>query len=211
MLITIGSRTKGFMKTLDIENYPFTESALKSAFRAKIKIHHEDKSDDSNAKAKSQKIIKAYNELKNIALSDDKKFDGSKRNIERKEDLFDLTEECYSCNGTGQKTNVQFRNCTHCDQKNSYITLFIFVKVGTGIKTVKCRACRGTGRFTLRSGREVECKNCSGTGKYKFTCKYCNGVGQIKTVTKTECRDCEGTGRKELKLYNPVIPKGAVL
>ena len=77
---------------------------------------------------------------------------------------------------------------------------------------VICNQCLN-GVFTLRNGRKVTCRKCKGTGIYKFKCRACNGTGYVGNV-KTEfinCGKCSGTGKIKLDLFNPVIPKGAVL
>jgi DnaJ-class molecular chaperone len=229
MLITIGPKTREHMDTLNIKNYPFTESELKANFRQLIKTYHEDVSTNKNAKSKSQWCINAYNELKNIAISDDEQINknnplaNSDNGLER--DLFDFSEPCVECNGQGSVKTTTMIPCGRCDLKNLYYdydyswTNSFFGqrrynnnrKTYSGYKTLPCYACKTTGKFILKSGREVECDRCHGTGKFKVKCKFCNGTGYRKKTVNIKCRTCNGIGRTELNVYNPVIPKGAIL
>ena len=100
---------------------------------------------------------------------------------------------------------------------------------GTGQKSSPCRACKGTGKFKLRNGREVECRDCKGSrrftqkprvnrlfnpfGFYSDYCSQCRGNGRVIVDNKfkphySRCCRCEGAG--EIPIYNPVIPKGSL-
>lgn len=211
MLITIGEKTRENMNVLGIKDYPFTETELKSCFRALIKEEHSDISSDKNSKEKSQKIISAYNELKNLATIE-KKINGDHVVVKRDvEDLFDFSQPCSSCQGMGYHIQHQHKHCS-CDISRSWSPYSFMVSTHrTGYKTLKCFPCNGTGKFKLKSGREVECLKCKGEGKFRVKCKFCKGMGYLLEEIKVECGTCEGTGRVELKVYNPVIPKGAIL
>jgi len=205
MLINIGGRTQKFMDILSIKGYPFTETELKTAYRNAIKKAHPDK---QGSEEKAKVINGAYSELKNIALSDQKERKGSVVDIEREHDIFDLSEPCSSCNGTGEKEFISQRECNRCDKVRSF---FSFFSEASGYKKLKCYPCKGSGVFKLRNGREVECRKCHGEGYFTVKCKYCNGTGSINVKKKVDCGECEGKGRIEVKPLNPVIPKGAVL
>lgn len=78
--------------------------------------------------------------------------------------------ECSHCDGTGQE------DCDDCD--------------GDGWVWVDCRACNGTGRYTLRNGYDVECRVCHGSGHHhKEDCWNCDGTGLV------DCHVCDGSGR----------------
>lgn len=58
-----------------------------------------------------------------------------------------------------------------------------------------------------------KCDLCNGTGIINF-CPYCNNTGIIEVEIKYEkeiCTKCKGTGKIEIKPFNPVIRKGAVM
>jgi DnaJ-class molecular chaperone len=45
-------------------------------------------------------------------------------------------------------------------------------------------------------------------------CPVCKGKRFVEipiTVEKRECGNCKGTGRIKMEVFNPVIPKGAIL
>lgn len=78
--------------------------------------------------------------------------------------------ECQHCDGTGEE------DCDDCD--------------GDGWVWDDCRACNGTGRYTLRNGYDVDCRVCHGTGHHhKEDCWTCNGTGSVN------CHVCDGSGR----------------
>jgi len=207
LLISIGGRTQKFMDVLGIKDYPFTESELKTAYRTAIKKAHPDK---QGSEEMAKVINGAYSELKNIALSDQKeRKEGSVVDIEKEHDIFDLSEPCESCNGTGVDSYVQSVECNRCDK--AIMSFFSRYREASGYKKLKCYPCKGTGVFKLRNGKEVECRKCHGEGTFIVKCKFCNGTGVIKRKVKVNCGQCNGTGRIEVKPMNPVIPKGAVL
>jgi len=99
-----------------------------------------------------------------------------------------------------------------------------------------CLECRGTGKFKLRSGRLVECRRCKGSmyeatpftqhrtrfssifgyarsifDRTRRTCRFCKGskrqvIGDKSRPVYYRCGDCSGSG--EVRIWNPVIPKG---
>lgn len=84
----------------------------------------------------------------------------------------------------------------------------------TYYRTVLCRDCRGTGKFKQRKGRIVTCRNCQGRGVVRIKgCPECRGTGQRSSYKDVivDCPKCGGLGEYELDLWNPVIPKGAIL
>lgn len=78
--------------------------------------------------------------------------------------------ECRHCYGSGEE------DCDDCD--------------GNGWVWDDCRACNGTGRYTLRNGYDVECRVCHGYGHHhKESCRTCYGTGSV------ECHVCDGSGK----------------
>ena len=105
---------------------------------------------------------------------------------------------CGGCRGTGKNTNPQ-----------------------TGLPVADCIACGGVGRYyppskdnsrhggftvkhiTLPDGTPVranKCNTCRGSG----TVSYLADLDEVSCYTR--CRKCEGRG--EVKIYNPVLPRG---
>lgn len=88
---------------------------------------------------------------------------------------------CYSCNQTGECSycgGSGEEDCDDCD--------------GDGYIEIDCRACNGTGRYTLRNGDEVDCRVCDGSGiHHTEDCNNCDGTGSV------DCHVCDGSGRCE--------------
>src|SRR5262249_48821004 len=88
--------------------------------------------------------------------------------------------------------------------------------IGHGwVSFTKCRRCSGTGKYTNKKGDATfDCYTCKGMGTVPsiriVKCWECNGFGSKYMSTKSMiyrlCYTCSGTG--EIKIYNPVIPKG---
>ena len=95
MRITIGQNTEKNMRILRIENYPFDSATLKKNYRDLLLINHPDKSNGDRDKANeiTIKIIKAYKELKYLAVDIDQK----DLETEPDEDMFSLIETCKNC------------------------------------------------------------------------------------------------------------------
>lgn len=105
---------------------------------------------------------------------------------------------CYSCNQSGECRHCYGTGEEDCDDCD-----------GDGWVWDDCRACNGTGRYTLRNGYDVECRVCHGSGHHhKEDCWTCNGTGSVDCHVcdgsgqcqkcggegTVECRDCHGTG-----------------
>lgn len=214
--ITIGNRTEKFMRLLGIESFPFTESEVKSKFRKKIKECHSDKTkgDDSLTK----KLIEAYSHIKHLAIND-KRFAERGAKIlkaEREnEDIFELFDICKRCNGTGEITRyykAYDEQCDRCMERRP--SFFSFGAFPTGKIRIRCKDCRGTRKFKQRNGRIVACRRCKGQGWLYITCPKCKGRRIITVKARTikgGCYICGATGRVKINLFNPVIPKGAIL
>jgi DnaJ-class molecular chaperone len=197
----------------------YTRIELKKAYRKKAMENHPDLQN-----GKSEERMKSVNEandlLEPFAL-EDKVLEGdcfildSYVDLERKiaSDIYSNKEICKKCSGKGYWVdNVpEYAQCSHCDLSFS---LFNGIH-SSGYLNRPCRDCRATGQFTLRTGKKVTCRKCKGTGRYKLLCRECNGTGRIKVARagtfRYQCSECSGTGIIEIKMFNPVIRKGAVL
>lgn len=215
MLISIGDKTGNAMKVLGIAEYPFTVNELSTKFRNLVKENHPDVNNSTEAKGKTQKIISSYSLLKNLAISGVSNNEQIKaqKDFDEDTDIFNLYETCSRCDGKG-KTR-QWYPSVHCPACNfSYSSWFLdsITTKGKGYKTVKCNQCE-KGIFTLINGRKVTCRRCKGKVFYKVKCRRCNGTGFLgeQTFKWSNCTECKGTGKVKLDLWNPVIPKGAVL
>jgi hypothetical protein len=214
MLITIGEKTKKNMKVLGINSYPFSSKQLKQAFRNLINISHPDRENGNEEKAK--KIIAAYNEIKNLALNDITENDKFKEQIKikkKEEDIFTLFENCKECDSIGKITSVRYKEeiCKYCDIHKENWSIFGIYQLRK--KYSLCKDCKGTGEFTQKRGKTVDCYKCQGTGLFGY-CKHCKNTGFIsrkKEFVENICLNCKGTGKIELKPFNPVIKKGAIL
>jgi len=210
MIITIGDETKANMKILEIEEYPFTSTTIKSHYRLLLLKYHPDH--NKNGEEKTKQIIEAYKSICHLAIDiDDKTKKEAELKIEKEsEDMFNFYEPCKWCSGIGYNLVSRMRTIGNCPKCNSY-RFSSFNYFDSFFTIGRCRSCKGTGKFRQsRSKHIVQCRDCKGTG----TCFSCNGSGYIaseKQSTKVNCYHCEGTGKIKLDLFNPVIPKGAVL
>ena len=204
MRITIGQNTEKNMQVLGIDQYPFDSMTLKKNYRDLLLINHPDKSNGNKDKAKEVtiKILKAYKELKNLAIDVEQK----DLDIEVDEDMFSLKETCKDCKGQGKIFHTERKMPCPCSFTSR--NFFLFLKTGSD---TTCKDCHGTGKFKqARSKRVVTCRRCKGKGR--IVCPLCHGIGyKSKPMGHITCSRCEGTGKIELKPFNPVIPKGGVL
>lgn len=205
--ISISSGTQKHMSMLGIEQFPFTESVLKSAYRQKALQYHPDTNNGDEKMAKMFCMVnEAYEVLQNLAASDVTEAQTKltrAENIKVKKDIFAVFKPCTACSGRGTRPVrdlVKYSPCPKCGER-------------------KCPKCTD-GKFTLRSGRVVECLECKGTGVIKpyyhrrHYCPVCGfGGGLVFTYETREvpCSTCNGAGEVEFVPFNPVIPKGAVL
>jgi hypothetical protein len=193
MIFNPSVNTYKHMKTLGLKKFPFSTDDLTSAFRNMVKKHHPDT--DNGNKEMTRKVIEAKKALENLVVEN---VDTVKTEGEAPEGL---TETCNKCHGTCVEKSIGAlveEECTSCTN---------------GKVKIKCRFC-SNGRFKLKSGRKVACKICAGTGTWRIVnCKECKGRG-TKTVVKDRvsmCRKCKGHGKVKKKVFNPVIPEGAIL
>lgn len=200
-------KTKEYMKLIGLVAYPFTKNELKRAYREAAKANHSDKGGDEE---RMKKVNEANEQLANLALSDvsehDKNAEHTLQRIEMEEDMFKVYGRCSICNGSGITVSIYHRRM-HCENCSGN---------GFNTKDIPCNRCKGTGKFTLKSGRVVSCLTCKGTGIFKTvqrTCSVCEGFGSVFEPYKSEmhCSLCKGTGKVEVRVYNPVIRKGSIL
>ena len=213
MLISIGDRTGNAMKILGIDKYPFTVKELSTKFRILVKENHPDINNSKESKGKTQKIISSYSLLKNLAVSavSNNEQIKAQKDFDEDEDIFNLYEVCPACDGKG-RTRYWSYPPVHCPECCRFsLALFNSVQ-NKGYRTVKCNQCE-KGIFTLINGRKVTCRRCKGKVFYKIKCRRCNGTGFLgeQTYKWNTCSGCKGTSKVKLDLWNPVIPKGAVL
>lgn len=224
MRISIGGQTQDAMKILGIEVYPFSPEELSTRFRHLIKVHHPDKNkDDCTAKETAQKLIRAYQHLKNLAITtliDQEQEQEARKIFDEDEDLFTIWDTCPECKGSGKVKNRwgvgNTELCPDCDpMEQSFFSMLFRHSIGrsSGVKTLRCKYCKD-GKFTQRNGRIVDCRVCKGTGIWKkVRCRTCNGFGIVnkKLERFVACSKCEGLGKVKLNPFNPVIRKGSIL
>ena len=204
MIIKTSNKTRECMDILGIEEFPFSEKELKTKYRLLLKRNHPDAS-GAGETDKTIQIIAAYKHLKNL-VAENIETEGEKP--EEPDDIFNLTEKCPICNGKGvvARREWAWEGCEKCG--------------GTGKVNIKCKYCND-GKFTTRSGKIVDCRVCKGTGIWRTktcTCArrhvifsmYDDLFGHYEEKI-VNCSRCGGSGKIELDLFNPVIPKGAVL
>lgn len=227
MKISIGDQTKDAMKVLGIDSYPFSSEELSSKFRQLIKLHHPDRNKGLH-NDEAIKIINAYKHLKNLVINflvENDEIEATKKMFDEDEDMFSIWDTCPECKGLGKIKRSfftrEFVSCPDCDPLPKRNKIFSFYEIfgltpsaSSGIKTLKCKYCKGTGKFKQRNGRIVDCRACKGTGIWKkVTCRTCGGSGIISKVEEDTiiCPTCKGIGKVKINPFNPVIKKGSVL
>ena len=206
MFITIGQNTRKNMEILKIKDYPFTEETLKYNYRSIVKTCHPDLfPENKELENLFKKVSQAYESLQYLAktVSLEEKEVELRKQEQDKDDIFAVYDTCTKCNGQG----------TVIEKRVSYYEEIIN---GCSYCSSKCIACDGTGKFIQRNKKEVTCRVCNGSGVFhKKYCFICFGLGKIqRPIYKNEkvlCSKCNGTGKIKLNLFNPVIPKGAIL
>jgi len=189
-----------------------------------IKTYYPDKSKSIDSNKKSVKIITAYKHLKNLAIDttiDSDEIKVAKKIFEEDEDMFSFWDTCPDCSGERKNRHHSIwtkKTCPDCEPLPVGINIFggwyKNVKKSSGYKALRCKYCKGSGKFIQRSGRTVDCYACKGTGIWKtITCKTCKGWGFIFTEIEdvVTCSTCNGLGKVKIDLFNPVIRKGSIL
>lgn len=115
---------------------------------------------------------------------------------------------CPECDGNGYESVEGFGSWKVCDRCIG----------GRVPRSFTCRPCNGTGKFTQKNSRRiVNCRVCRGTGLFNhptltMNCPDCDGTATVRipgqNVSYHTCWKCRGVG--EIKIFNPVIPKGAL-
>lgn len=225
MRISIGGQTQDAMEVLGIKAYPFTSGELSVKFRHLIKLYHPDKNENNpTAKEITQKLLDAYQHLKNLVIAssvDEKQEREAIKVFEEDEDMFTIWDTCPDCKGSKRVKNKwgvgSTEPCPDCDateRRSFFSSLFIRpVRESPGVKTLKCKYCKD-GKFTQRNGRVVDCRVCEGTGIWKkVTCWTCRGSGIVYKESERFdiCSKCKGLGKIKVNPFNPVIRKGAIL
>ena len=191
---------------------PTTENALKAAFRRRASEEHPDHSKHPRAAERFMEVQAAFEAL----LGSPEVTHAASQRDQRCEDGTPLTEcglglgltvngrPCPGCHGRGYGEVFSRERCPDCREAGVWGLNYEY----------RCRRCSGTGRF-MRNGRDVgECFACKGTGWHRDRsvynhCGTCGGTGYASTkkvICYAKCHACEGTG--EIKVLNPVLPKG---
>lgn len=213
----------------------FTQRDLRKAYRIMSMQFHPDRGGTSE---QFETLTKAYGALKSRALKDGVKSDEQTVEGVPIEELgkgYPLTVsavECDVCKGKGWKGYAEIKEvevvcpkccgegthwyeCENCGGTGDYITPH------TNTITGRCYKCDGTGRFYPKYRRNTLfdrffkvvmikdkpiqvniCLNCNGTGKTKVKKRLDNAM-------KCKCQECDGIG--EVKIYNPVLPRGYLI
>ncbi len=178
-------------------SFPPTEIELKSAFRSLSKERHPD---TGGSHREFIDLKEAYDMLLGYVIEGKKYVDKTTQG----DLLVDLG------NGLGPTTNgAHCKNCNSLGYRIETRTSHYRI-IDCSFCGVRCGRCSGRGR--LITG---ECPECKGSGTFRFRnigCTFCRGRGNyskpILTQVYITCSTCEGTG--EIKIMNPVLPKGAV-
>jgi DnaJ-class molecular chaperone len=204
----------------------FTLAELKAAFRKLSFKHHPDV---GGKPEKFRELTEAFETLKSRTTIAEEIKEGRLHDGTLITELgkgFPITESaktCDACDGKGysvsREKDIGLVECPDCQ--------------GTRVRHYPCRACNGSGRYQNR----VDCRLCKGSGKFYpkskgygawpfwipqayipgtvyvgLPCKKCGGEGSLNQPIATErinyvrCWECHGVG--EIKMWNPVIPRG---
>lgn len=194
---------------------PFTHVQLKSAYRRLAHDHHPDKGGDAALFARLKVAYDTLNPLagRTKATEVETTVCGKPlRDLGRGYPLTESAKSCGNCDGKGyrsvqlEESSIECRNCTG--------------PFGWAIGVVParpqpCRRCNATGKFTVGDRVAGVCYGCQGTGKrmpkrHFMECPTCRGDRFIKLKSKELqhmfCYECKGIG--EVKMFNPVLPRG---
>lgn len=211
----------------------YTILQLKKAFRLQATIKHPD---HGGAEEEFILLKEAYNVLKKYAVATNDRKLKTASGIPLSELGHGLstsvnTKDCHRCKGKGyneyNKRKGPLISCPDCD--------------GSGAYFLKCKGCQGTGDYKHPKLGLIDCNLCGGFGRYyppykmprggltggsfkSFifvntrdgrtmvnSCSKCRGDGGISGEVKVydKCSTCDGKG--EIRIYNPVIPKGLLI
>jgi DnaJ-class molecular chaperone len=132
MNIKIGSTTKANMKILNIDKFPFSLEQLSTNYRKLLITNHPD---NGGSPEKTQQIIVAYSELKNLAIhvTDETAAIINKEKESDKDNVFEKVfwRKCSTCKGTGKVVYTSYNVKTKRDE----------------YKVDKCIDCYGAGEI----------------------------------------------------------------
>jgi len=201
--LIIGEKTKEYMRSLGISNFPFGSSELRDAYRRSVKRFHVDAGSEPS-EDKMKLVNEAFASLKNLAYSTER--EKNLRTLGHKpDDAFDLYQvvKCPRCHGKRAQKRTTWDTCRTCG--------------GDGKARARCKApgCNG-GVYTKPNGDKTNCRVCNGTSIYVSPtrkCPSCKGKGVVRVTEEVECGLCDGLGqvKKPYRPFNPAIPKGAIL
>ena len=99
---------------------------------------------------------------------------------------FIMEKKCSCSNGFIYTSVIE--NCRKCD---------------AGVYKIPCKYCSGTGKYTLRSKKEVPCNKCEGTGIFRqYPCRECNASGRVFGSRPEKCERCGGKGMVKVIPFN---------
>jgi hypothetical protein len=190
---------------------PTTLNVCKTTFRRLSRQEHPDLSKHPEAAARFGKIKAAYDFLLPMLESA-----GSQIEKLRTDQGVPLSElgkglgptvngvACGECKGFGYRSFEEdgLRRCPDC-----------FMTTMFAPRTIRCSKCRGLGRLVVDGVNKGVCFRCCGLGFIRNVCKLCGGEGFVGSAEPrlryVRCEGCEGCG--EVKIYNPVLPRGLLL
>lgn len=176
-------------------NAGFTADDVKAAHRRLARQHHPDLGGDADT---FRRIQEAFERLRGAGSNGN----GSGATTVCGRSVAELGRRdryapaCESCSGRGYSTEYEDARRTTCHRC-----------AGRGIVVVvPCKFCRGAG-----------CARCKQTGRFWLpkpgTCHACRGIGWTRGSQGRQlhrvCPTCDGSG--ERAVFNPVIPRGAIL
>jgi DnaJ-class molecular chaperone len=199
---------------------PFNKEVLKKAFRNAAKSLHTDVAGETANDELFSEMKRTYDSIHELSKSLNRIFS----NGESKEPITTIDGTHLWELGLGLGPTVNGRDCEECEHQG-YLKRFGKQKEyctncddnGIVPREFPCRVCSGSGKFTqARTKRVVDCRVCKGSGIFKHShqkqwCPECSGTKMRLVESEIEvyfekCTRCSGTG--EIKIYNPVIPKG---
>lgn len=206
---------------------PVSADELKTAFRTKSLELHPDKGGDAEKFIEMKDVYDFLVSLPDVFTRSDENPSVKCRCATDGTPLYEL--------GLGLGPTKNGRDCPRCGRKGytvrhgtSYTVCEECNELGMVPRKVKvdCKYCKGSGKFTQRNSRRVvDCLACGGSGKFEKIfgrsnfgfgawefCPKCLGTKTIFSENEKEfyekCYECGGIG--EIRIYNPVIPKGVL-
>lgn len=200
---------------------PFSIGDLKKAHRKISRELHPDLGGDTEKFKEMQEAYDFLLELqgKSFGIFQETEIDGV---IEQTVDGIILSDL-----GLGLGPTTNGKDCPRCDHRGYTVrygrkwTVCEYCDdYGLAPREFPCHACNGTGKFTQRrSEKTVDCRKCNGTGVFKhpylkMRCPRCRGDKTIwgkdsNSPIYEVCYECKGKG--EIEIWNPVLPKGALV